>query len=116
MLSTGLSLINNGANPSSDDLTSLSVYCLTLCFPASGLCKVDVESAFLGGMYKRPNFGRQSTGVAGETGWVGAWSRDPGLGALADPDLDHQQVPQTSLDAVSAPSKQKIIASVCKTL
>ena len=36
-----LSLINNGVHPSSDDLTSLSVYCLTLCFPASGPCKAD---------------------------------------------------------------------------
>lgn len=98
MLSTGLSLINNGANPSSDDLTSLLVYCLTVCFPASGPCKVDVESASLGGRYKRPEFGRQSSGMAGKAVWVGAWSRDPGLGALADPDLDHQQVPETSLD------------------
>lgn len=36
--------------------------------------------------------------MAGEAGWVGAWSRDPGLGAVADPDLNHQQVPETSLD------------------
>lgn len=97
LLGSVKSLINNGAYPSSDELTSLSVYCLTLCFPVSGPCKADFWTACLGGFYKRPQFGRQSSGVAGEAGWVGAWSRDPGPGAVSDPDLDHQQVPETSL-------------------
>lgn len=93
LLSSLKSLINNGAYPSSDELTSPSVYCLTLCFPASGLCQADFQAGTWEGLIKGHSLGGSpAVGQGGRRLEQGSWT-----GAVADPGLDHRQAPATSL-------------------